>query len=209
MFPNKLAWRKSMLKTISIALSVLFPIYSSFVHAESHREFSEQEIATLPHNTQKLIKYNRHLIDDLEYSGIKTIGFNESKKKASLTAVIKSKNDTNYPIYSTVISDDTGTPSLFFRNYIKCTPRNSNKITEKSIYIDGQKISANYMCVAGERPTDSTTEIYLIKTNAGKNFAHDAFLKNMYVFVKFDDFEVPFDTSGFSELWREASEPAL
>ena len=196
-----------MLKTLAVALLSSSAFFAISVNAEN--EFSEKELASLPLSVQKFVTYNRHLIDDLGYAGVKAISFDESKNGTALTAIIKNKNEKKYPVYSAVILDNLEGPTLLFKNYIKCVPTSLKKLVPRSIYIDGQKISAQYMCIKGEGGEENNIGAYQIKNAEGRAFAHNAFSNNMFVFVKFEDVEVPFSSSGFSHIWEEASRPAL
>jgi len=150
------------------------------------------------------------LIDNLGYAGIKAINFKDTNNNMSLTALIKDTKKTKpSSSYSAVISGDAGSTNLFFRNYRDCTLTVPRKLMERSIYIDDQKISTYYMCIKSHEGDSTNTEVYQIKTEAGKTFAYNSFSNNTFTFVKFDDMEIPFDTSGFLETWEEASKPAL
>lgn len=193
------------------AITVYTTIFSSLVHADStSSRLSSQELSTLPPSAQKFIKYNRHLIDDLGYAGVKAINFKNTKNNMSLTSLIKDAKKTKpFSSYSAVISGDAGSTNLFFRNYRDCILTTPRKLMERSIYIDGQKISTYYMCIKAHEGDSTNTEVYQIKTEAGKTFAYNSFSNNIFTFVRFDDMEIPFDTSGFLETWEEASKPAL
>lgn len=201
-----------MTLTKSVAAITLYTtIFSSIAHADlTSSRLSSQELSRLPQSAQKFIEYNRHLIDDLGYAGIKAINFKKTNNNMSLTALIKDAKETKpSSSYSAVISGDAGSTNLVFRNYRDCTITAPRKLMERSIYIDRQKISTYYMCIKAHEGDNTNTEVFQIKTETGKKFAYNAFSNNTFTFVRFYDIEIPFDTSGFLEAWEESSKPAL
>ena len=165
----------------------------------------------MPEDYQNFIRYKRHIEDDLGYAGIKAVSFKVTKTNYSLTAIYKSKkkNANSPPTYLAEVSSYKSKPDLFFRTYKTCNITDNNRLIEKTINISNQRITSHYMCTKVPGKSSETQELYIIKSQAGKDFARNEFSNKSYVFVKFEDMEIPFDTKGFSTIWDEESKPSL
>ena len=195
------------MKKKSLVSAFIFLLSLNQAHATD--KFTQEELEAMPSSVKKFVKYNRHLVDDLGYMGVKAVSFESSKNRESITAIVKEKASKNYPIYTAVVSDSDGVAKLSFRNYLQCSPNDQEKLSTKNLYVNGQKLSAYYLC-GPAKPGDKTNiEIYQIKTDAGNEYVHRTFSSERFVFVTMDRVEVPFDTKGFTEVWQEANDPAL
>lgn len=190
--------------TLPLAVFLAEPIL-----AQASSTFSPDELSKLPLDVQKFVNYNRHLTNDLGYAGINVVSFEDSKNNSSISAIVKKREKKDYPIYTAVVSDAGNEVSIIFRNYRNCNPTSQERPISRNIKINDQKIAALYLCMHANPKDETNTEVYKIKNNTGKEFAKVSFENNMFVFVTMDGVEVPFQTTGFSEVWEQANEPAL
>lgn len=200
-----------MKNILIVSFFILSTFVSVFQSMADDKRMPEAEIAKLPQDVQKFIRYNRHLKDDLGYEGVKAVSFSDSKTHYALTSIYKGKkeNHDTKVIYTAEVSSIKNKAELSFRLYKDCIPTNRERLIEKTIKINDKKINAYYICDKESVNAPKGQEMYFLKSQPGKDFAYAEFIDNTFVFVEFDNVKIPFDTTGFIDAWDEVSEPAL
>lgn len=142
------------------------------------------------------------------YTQYNLVSFEKSKIESALTGLYMNKSDANPLMYGAEILPGKEGAKVIFRDYQPCVAvTNSSRLLHKIIKINGQKIEAYYGC--GPSKSGAPNSIYMIKSEAGNDFAKKEFTDNPFVFVQLENLPIPFDTKGFLKVLSEASGKAL
>lgn len=191
---------KRTLSTVTLLLSMTISI------SEGAR-LTDSQLAELPDSTQKFVLFIRN-ITDKGGKGIKSMSFKDTEYKFAITTIYD--NSTDAPLHMTSVLSDGNEASIGFKIFKKCDiTRPGDSLVNRIIRVDGTNISTVMGCGKDSSDPSVTQEVFVLKTQAGKNYVQRQFSENPFVFVDFGSGEIPFDTDGFNELWQRADEPAL
>lgn len=134
--------------------------------------------------------------------------FSKTKTNYSLTALFKSEAGKASVKYAAEVNAEKDGASVSFRAYRQCEPTDmKSRLPVQIIVVSGQKIEAYAVC--GREPSGQTSDIFLIKSAAGRDFVKKEFSEKTLVFVRLNGLPVPFDTGGFGQALTAASGKAL
>lgn len=138
----------------------------------------------------------------------KMLPLSKTKKNYALTVLYKSETDKASVMYAAEVNAEKDGASVSFRVYRQCEPTDlKSRLPVQIIVVSGQKIEAYAVC--GKEPSGETSDIFLIKSAAGKDFVKKEFAEKGLVFVRMNGLPVPFDTQGFGQALAAASGKAL
>lgn len=167
-----------------------------------------KEFDRLPKSVKKLFLLNRSIIDK-GGEGVKAISFKDTNYRYSLTGIVY-KNKKNPDLHMALVSSRRSGASVGFKIRTKCQVAVvQDKVVDRVVRVDDVNVSAGMLCLGNSAQDGGTEEVYILTTQAGKEYVKKQFLQNQYVFVDFGEGEVPFATEGFEGAWGRANEPAL
>lgn len=176
------------------------------VHAQKDSRLTDAQIAKLPPEHQKLVRYMRELKSS-GAAGMKSVSFEQTKNNTAISAIFD-KNNQPGPMYIAEVMEGKGSPTVGFRVGKDCEDTTQQRrLTERTIKVDDLKISAYYVC--GKDSGGNLHQMFIPRTQAGKDALYSTFLNRQVVFVTLDSVEIPFETAGFQQVWDEVSRPAL
>lgn len=194
---------KNVIKRIIGASLLALVMAATSTHAGSER-LTDQELAKLPEDTKRFVLFKRKIEGSKGFKGIKTMSFSESNMGA-LTGFVRDNGEQKV-FQVRVDTDSDHKPSLTFLSHDPCA-HPGRLLRNETVRIDGQNLKAKGLCAPDRRGNNMM--VYLLESEAGLNFAANAFRNSRYVFAEIEGIEVPFDTDGFSEAWMDAAQPAL
>lgn len=141
----------------------------------------------------------------LPYQAVLLSPFNEYQKNSAFTYLLKDKNNKkDYVFYQVIIAANAEGQYLIFSTPEKCIQE--SPLSAAVINVSGKNIQAKTVCTKVE---DRQVVLYIIATEAGKEYVIDQFKNDDLVLIRFNRRSIPFDLSGFNEAWESAGGAAL
>lgn len=173
-------------KSLAVTLVAVTCVFNAA--AQSNEELLEEMAATYPYH--------------------KVLSFMVTKKNYALTALYKSESDKKGVLYAAEVTSQKDGASIGFRIYRECEPTDmKGRLPVKIIVVSGQKIEAFAAC--GREGGGATSDVFVIRSEAGRDFVKQQFADKSLVFVRLDGVPVPFETVGFGPVWTGSSGKAL
>ena len=180
-------------------LAIVFIVAVNVAHSEN-RKLTNEEIASLPEDHQRLIGYMRHL-EERGYLGVKAVSFRQTKTDYAVSSIAK-ENPNDGAVHMAQVGVVGENAQIYFLVGKPCEVTSKKNLIDQVIRVSNRNVQSYYQCLKSRQG-------YFLKTDAGRDFVISEFMSNDYVFVELAGEIIPFDTDGFSEIWEKVREPAL
>lgn len=172
------------------------------------KRLTEEQLNKLPSSFKSFLLLNRQIIDN-GGKGINAVSFRKAEFKYAVTAIYDKKN-ANPPIHIAMISAGHDGADIGFKIYEPCIINSTNESPVNIVIrVDEKNVSSALFCGPDPTTKGATQKVYIIKTQAGKEYIRDQFSMADYVFIDFGNGVIPFATDGFDVAWEQKNDPAL
>ncbi|MFG6416534.1 hypothetical protein ACG02S_21800 [Roseateles sp. DC23W] len=141
----------------------------------------------------------------------KLMTLEDTKRRYALTGLYKSKEDETPVIAFAEVHLEKNGVSVAFRLNLTCAPTDlsdrTRPLPQQVISVGNQKVEAYWVC--SREPSGEMSNLFLIKSDAGKTFVNGEFSKEGLVFVRLNGTLVPFNAKGFSQALSAGGGKAL
>ncbi|MGJ7462095.1 hypothetical protein ACR80S_13425 [Halomonas sp. MA07-2] len=143
-----------------------------------------------------------------QFSRADIISFSETRNGASMVRLVTKESNGNDGqesiIYKARILSASSGPTIAFKTRESCREGNS---FETVIRIKEQNVKVLSDC--GRDDGGDLANVFIILTDAGRDYTVRQFKDRNYVPVQFQDRIIPFSATGFREAWDDFGQPAL